>query len=298
MIIRSLHLVGVLVALILLLAGCIPAGFVPSSTAAPTSSPSPPDAPETSVSTRVIREVTVCPQVEVVRVQACIDVNENGCCESGEAPLPGVTVRISVDGRSVSEATDQAGEARVETCRGRCECRIQSVDTEPPAAYRKADRPAGCSSSADAFIPRTASSTGQSISTHAPIGTPGFWPTGMPPPTRGPTAIKTARPGDEVTCLQEGGEWFQQRVGIPYWGCYGGHSTDASRPCSDESECQGWCQANLTRERALELATNRPAGEPLLMTGTCSGSRWPKGNDIAAEVLDGQLVAYEMREYE
>jgi hypothetical protein len=251
-----LCLAGALAALSLLLAGCSRAGPRSLPVLAPTS------VAPTQPTVIVVTVPTVRPEGLAVLERACIDTNENGCCESGEAPLPGVTVRISVDGRSVSGVTDQAGEAQVETCRGRCECQIQSVDTEPPVGYRRSDPAAGCSSSADAFIPRTASSTGQSISTHAPIGTPGFWPTGMPPPTRGPIAVKTVRPGDEVTCPQEGGGWFQQRVGIPYWGCYGGHSTDAARPCSDESECQGWCEANLSRERALELVLQRTRGVP------------------------------------
>ena len=222
----------------------------------------------------------------MILVQTCIDANENGCCESGEAPLPGVTVRISVDGESISGVTDQAGEARVETCRGRCECRIQSVDTEPPAGYRKSDPAAGCSSSADAFIRWTASFMGQSESTPAPTSTPAFWPTGMPKPTLGPTALPLAMATDEPSCERLGGRWS----GGVHWEpmCLEFPTTDAGRPCSDGSECQGWCDPNVGRPG--ELLANQPAGLPLLMTGVCSDEAGLPPNDALYCLQDGELT--------
>jgi hypothetical protein len=269
--VKEPHVAGSLVALALVLTGCVPAGLRLPSTAAPISSPSRPAATWTSVPAPVVREVTVCPQVEVVLVEACIDVNENGCCESDEAPLSGVTVRISVDGRSVSGVTDQDGEARVETCRGRCDCQIQSVDTEPPVGYRKPDPAAGCSSSADAFIPSTASSAGRPTSKPPSTSTPGFWPTGMPTPTPALAAVKLPFPEDEVTCRKNGGTWRPKMLPDCTWCEVSIPTNDGGRLCWDVSECQGSCNPNLTAAASQELEKLLGSGDPLpLMIGTCS----------------------------
>jgi hypothetical protein len=98
--------------------------------------------------------------------------------------------------------------------------------------------------------------------------TPAFWPTGMPPPTPGPTAVWLSGTWDKAECLRRGATWADRWVfGGP--SCQGYPTADGGRVCSDGSECQaGWCDANLPVEAAEELL-QRPGAEPLLMTGTC-----------------------------
>lgn len=102
--------------------------------------------------------------------------------------------------------------------------------------------------------------------TTCPSMLPAFWPTGMPPPTRGPAAVKRAIPTDRETCLQMGGFWDipfcsgQVRptsIPQPERSCWEVPTTDACQPCSDDSECEGWC-------------TVPTGGQGSPMTGVCS----------------------------
>jgi hypothetical protein len=107
--------------------------------------------------------------------------------------------------------------------------------------------------------------------TPEPTATPAFWPTGMPPPTRGPTAFRLPTPKDERSCKRAGGEWYEEfvfEIGEP--GCYRYRTTDAGKLCSDSGECLGWCDPNLTWEGVVALPTSGPGGQTPMMTGTCS----------------------------
>jgi hypothetical protein len=95
---------------------------------------------------------------------------------------------------------------------------------------------------------------------------PTFWPTGMPPPTRRPAAVKRAIPTDKETCLQMGGFWDipfcsgrvrPTNIPQPERSCWEVPTTDACQPCSDDSECEGWC-------------TVPTGGQGSPMTGVCS----------------------------
>jgi len=121
----------------------------------------------------------------------------------------------------------------------------------------------------------------------APTSTPAFWPTGMPPPTRGPTAVPVLRPIDEALCRQAGGRWVSIERG-----CVELPTRDAGKPCSDGGECQsGWCAANLTFEAAEDLLEQLPFGQPLLMTGICSGFTDPPHGDRT--LLSGGRLLYQ-----
>jgi hypothetical protein len=121
--------------------------------------------------------------------------------------------------------------------------------------------------------------------TARPTATPAFWPTGMPPPTSGPTAAQL-QPTDEVSCRQAGGRWS----GGVHWEpmCLEFPTTDAGRPCSDGSECQGWCDPNI--DGPEEMLAKQPAGVPLFMTGVCSEKAGLPPNDELYCLQNGELT--------
>jgi hypothetical protein len=111
------------------------------------------------------------------------------------------------------------------------------------------------------------------------------WPTGMPPPTRGPAAVKRLIPNDKETCLDKGGFWDRPfcsglmrptDIPPPEGSCWEVPTSDACRPCSDDSECEGWCSVP-------------PGGQGPPMTGVCSPAarqwQWKR-----AAILNGQVV--------
>jgi hypothetical protein len=114
---------------------------------------------------------------------------------------------------------------------------------------------------------------------------PTFWPTGVPPPTRGPAAVKRAIPADKETCLQMGGFWDipfcsgQMRptdAPPPAQSCWEVPTADPCRPCSDGTECEGWCSVPT-------------GGQEPPMTGMCSpiARQWQWKR---AAILNGQVV--------
>jgi hypothetical protein len=120
--------------------------------------------------------------------------------------------------------------------------------------------------------------------TTCPSMLPAFWPTGMPSPTRAPAVVKRAIPTDKETCLQMGGFWdtpfctgLMRPTDIPppELSCWEVPTADACRPCSDDSECEGWCSVP-------------PAGRGPPMTGVCSpiARQWKEERFV---VQDGQI---------
>jgi hypothetical protein len=102
--------------------------------------------------------------------------------------------------------------------------------------------------------------------------TPAFWPTGMPPPTRGPEAAKPEFSTDEQTCQQADGWWgpaLCPNLDAKQY-CWEVPTTDAGRRCSDSSECEGWCDANLRWDEARAMLDGARDRGGVLMTGTCS----------------------------
>lgn len=92
----------------------------------------------------------------------------------------------------------------------------------------------------------------------------------MPTPTLRPAVAKTPIPTDEAACRRQGGIWQKGLITV----CYHLPSTDGGQPCSDDSECQGWCDPSLSQEAAGEALQALLAGQALgLMTGTCSRTR-------------------------
>jgi hypothetical protein len=91
--------------------------------------------------------------------------------------------------------------------------------------------------------------------TTCPSMLPAFWPTGMPPPTHRPAAVKRAIPSDKEACLEAGGFWDipfctglmrPTNIPPPERFCWEVPTSDACRPCSDDSECEGWCSVPPT----------------------------------------------------
>jgi hypothetical protein len=81
--------------------------------------------------------------------------------------------------------------------------------------------------------------------TFGPTATPAFWPTGMPRPTVGPASIKPVQPTNKAEYLQRGGTWQGTHTGvIVEWHC-SLYTTDGGKPCSDGSECEGYCAPDL-----------------------------------------------------
>jgi hypothetical protein len=132
-------------------------------------------------------------------------------------------------------------------------------------------------------------------STPRPTSTPAFWPTGIPPPTRGPAAVERNRPMDESVCIRLGGTWsaFMCAGRFDALGCYRVPTSDAGRPCSDDSECQGWCDPNLTEATMREEWARRgQTAAPLPITGTCSRIAWPHTGDMPTSVEDGIAIMH------
>jgi hypothetical protein len=130
------------------------------------------------------------------------------------------------------------------------------------------------------------------VALEAPTSTPAFWPTGVPKPTAGPTAVGMRVPDNEAACLQQGGDWTTppcMQLSPASSQCWNLPASDAGRPCSDSSECQGRCLANLTLEAASDLLVKQPEGQPPFMTGTCSSIVGPLEVGEPSTVRDGQL---------
>jgi hypothetical protein len=136
--------------------------------------------------------------------------------------------------------------------------------------------------------------TPTSASTAGPTATPAFWPTGIPRPTRGLTVVPLAMATDEPSCERMGGRWS----GGVHWEpmCLEFPTTDAGRPCSDGSECQGWCDPNL--DKPGELLKKQPARAPLLMTGICSKKTGLPPTDMLYCLQDGELTPMLMSQCE
>lgn len=142
-------------------------------------------------------------------------------------------------------------------------------------------------------------------STPGPTSTPAFWPTGVPRPTQGPTAVPLLRPADRASCQRQGGYWQQQNtLNIPR-GCYEVPAADAGKPCSDGSECQGWCDPNLGSDLPGELCPDwfdrvlhgqSAGGCPPLMVGTCSRNAFPNPINRLLYLEGGELHVLLARE--
>jgi len=65
-----------------------------------------------------------------------------------------------------------------------------------------------------------------------------------------PCGKKYPIPKTKEECLQKGGVW--KKLGPDPWETCNIKATDRGAVCTDNSECEGWCQANITRDQVRE----------------------------------------------